>query len=277
MNDRAGEPDRRLTDTLESLIDLSRIQTLLEIGCGSGSLALWFAEKLKGRGRVVGLDTNPSVLRKAAESALARGLSNASFEVGDIYHLPQPDNHVDVAICRTLLCILRDVEGAVRQMCRVVKPGGYMVAVEPASPQLFYDPDDQRFAELSARLNRAFQRGWELKGADQNIGLKVPGIFLKLGLKEIVAEGVNQVYLLCDRRRSFRDILEQLATEASLSQLPEDTIKLLIKGGISRIELKEHSRKAQERLSRFASNPSAVSDSGYIRLLSLIVTVGRKA
>ena len=215
------------------------------------------------------------MVRHAAGEGRAAGLSNLTFEVGDVYDLPLPDGYADVVICSSLLCSLREVDRAVKEMCRVVSGGGQLAVAEPAGGQLFHDPDDKRFAYLSEKLNDAFRRGWKAKGADQSVGLKIPGIFLQNGLEEIAAEVVCQVHLLCDHRRDFQEIVDQFSTEAS--QLPEPAVAMLAKGGMSKQELKEHNSRAHRRFSHFLSHPPEVRRSGYIRVMSpLLVFVGRR-
>ena len=150
------------------------------------------------------------------------------------------------------------------------------MAIEPASPQAFYDPDDTRFTYLSERLHGAFQRGWRRQGADPTIGLKVPHLFLSHGFRDVAAEAVSAIHLLSDHRRDFEEAMDQLETEAF--DLPEATKALLAKGGLAKKELQELHRRARVRVERVRSAPSSASRSAYVRLMStLIVTVGRRS
>lgn len=60
-----------------------------------------------------------------------------------------------------------------------------------------------------------------MRGADQCVGLAIPHLFLELGLSDVTAEGVVQVHLLSDYRRSADDVTNQLDTEVGkgLAQL----------------------------------------------------------
>jgi ubiquinone/menaquinone biosynthesis C-methylase UbiE len=264
-----------LPETLASLLNFAAVETLIEVGCGSGKLTAWLAEQVAGGGRVVGIDTDSAALERARGRARAAMLTNAVFATGSAYCLPLPDASADIVLCNSLLCVLTQVDDAVEEMCRVARPGGLLVAIEPASTQLFHDPDDLRYAELSRKLNLAFHRGWTGRGVDQSVGLRVAGIFLRHRLGDLVAEGAIRVHLLADRRRSFEDVVEQLETESY--QLREPTLGMVLKGDISLTELQEQNRKARERLARFISDPPAARRSGYVRLSStLMVTIGTK-
>ncbi len=265
-----------LARILESLLELDRVGRVVEVGCGSGTLSIWFARRLGPRGSVTALDIDPGSLRQAVGDARLMGVSNVRFERGDVYELSLPVESADVVVCKSLLCVLKDPKAAVEAMARVVRPAGHLVAIEPASPQAFYDPDDTRFTYLSERLHGSFHRGWRRQGADPTIGLKVPHLFLSHGFRDVAAEAVSAIHLLSDHRRDFEEAVDQLETEAF--DLPEATKALLAKGGLAKKELQELHRRARVRVERVRSAPSSASRSAYVRLMStLIVTVGRRS
>jgi SAM-dependent methyltransferase len=111
-----------LTEELAELCGLRRGSDVLELACGTGESACFLAEQ---RGaRVVGLDGSPLMIRRAEQKARARGLQ-VEFREADAHHLPFPDAVFDVAICECTLCIL-EKEQVIRQMVRVVRPGGHV-------------------------------------------------------------------------------------------------------------------------------------------------------
>jgi len=267
--------DKDLIRVLESLVSFDKTETLVEVGCGTGTLTMWFAKRLSETGKVVGLDVDGPTLRRSSREAQRGGLRNMVLEVGNAYSLPLPDEYAEIVACKSLLCVLERVEAAVKEMYRVLKRGGQLVAIEPASVQSFYDPEDQRYTRLSEILNQSFRNGWKTVGADQDIGLRLPSLFLKVGLKEIAAEGIVEVHLLSDFRRSDDEVLQQLRTETS--RFDEATIKLLAEGGISRGELAEFNQIAAERFRRYSIDLAKARESGYIRVMSpTIIVVGRK-
>ncbi len=260
-----------LTSVLEELLSFEAGAKVLDVGCGVGNLAAWFAARVTGG--VIGVDFSAPTIACAVRQARDAATPNLAFLQGDAYHLPVHDGTVDVVVGKSVLCVLRDIDGAVREMRRAVKPGGLVISIEPASAHLFHDPDDNRFADLSSRLNRAFVDGWRRRGVDQQVGLRVPSVFLKHGLEHVVVEVVSRVHVLADALRSPIDVAEQLETESY--ELPQATVSIVTDGGMSREELREHNQRARARLKKYRDNPYAAAHCGYARLApAQIVTIG---
>ncbi len=121
----------RITDSLEEallfeLIGPPASLRILEVGCGDGALAT----ALAGRGAdVTGVDVDPRMLRAARARAEAMGLALVFVEA-DIRALPLLDASFDVVVAVTVLCFVPDTQRAVREMARVLRPGGRMVIGE---------------------------------------------------------------------------------------------------------------------------------------------------
>lgn len=98
---------------------------VLDVGCGTGEMAA----QLMGRGyEVWGLDLAEPMIRYARDR-------NASdrFEVGDIEHIPFADNTFDAAVCLGVIEYLDTDEQALREIWRVLKPGGRAVVSTPSA------------------------------------------------------------------------------------------------------------------------------------------------
>ena len=269
-----SDKSAELAKVLESLIDFDRVGRVVEVGCGKGRLAIRMAGLVSGRGHVLGLDTSKEVLGLAARKARAERVSNVDFGVGDARSLRLPDGEADLAVCSSLLCSVKDVDAVVREMLRITRKGGVLAIAEPAGEQRCHDPDSARFTYLSDKLNGAFVRGWRRRGVDQHIGLRVPDILLRHGVREIAAEVVSRVFLISDPRRTQEDVEGQLKTEST--RLPESTMALVGRGGMKRKEVEQHQAMARRRLAGFESSPGGVRRSGYVRVTSpLLVCVGR--
>jgi ubiquinone/menaquinone biosynthesis C-methylase UbiE len=100
---------------------------VVDCGCGLGSITIGIAERV-APGRVVGIDIAETQVGTARSLANDRGLTNVQFEIGTIYELPYPDGSFDVAFAHTVLEHLGDPLRALREMRRVLRPGG-VVAV----------------------------------------------------------------------------------------------------------------------------------------------------
>jgi ubiquinone/menaquinone biosynthesis C-methylase UbiE len=83
------------------------------------------------RSHVIGLEHAPEVLDQARAIAVERGLKNIKFEDGDVHALEYPDNTFDIVHAHQVLQHISDPIQALREMRRVIKPGG-IVAVRDA-------------------------------------------------------------------------------------------------------------------------------------------------
>ena len=102
----------------------------LDVATGTGDFAFDLARK-QSVSRVVGLDYTPEMLAVAVDKARRNGLAEKlTLVVGDAHALPFPDEHF---ICATVGFGVRnfvDVPQAIREMARVVRPGGRVVTLE---------------------------------------------------------------------------------------------------------------------------------------------------
>jgi SAM-dependent methyltransferase len=119
-------------------------QAVLDVACGTGIVARAAADRMKADGHVVGLDLNPAML------AVARRLRpDLEWRQGDVACLPFADGRFDAALCQMALMFFPDPAGALREMARVVKPGGAVAVAVPA--RLESQPAYAGFVEMAAR------------------------------------------------------------------------------------------------------------------------------
>jgi len=107
-----------------SLGDLKEGEAVLDLGCGAGFDSLLAARYVGSQGRVISVDMTPSMLEKAAAAAEARGLNNIEFRQGFAEEIPLDDGSVDVVISNGVINLTPDKEAVVRELWRVLKPGG---------------------------------------------------------------------------------------------------------------------------------------------------------
>jgi ubiquinone/menaquinone biosynthesis C-methylase UbiE len=126
-------------------IELSRIRqgnSVLEIGCGTGTLTLAAKEQAGSSGRVAGIDIAPEMVAKAKKKA-ARNGADVSFTEGSIAAIPFPEKSFDVVMCSFMIFHMPgDVQKeGITEIFRVLKPGGHLfvfdaVPLEPLVPLL---------------------------------------------------------------------------------------------------------------------------------------------
>lgn len=96
-------------------------QSLLDVGTGTGVVAITAARR---GATVVGLDLTPELLEQARQSAAVAGLSNVAWKEGDAESLPFADASFDVVLSQFGHMFAPRPEAAVKEMVRVLKPGG---------------------------------------------------------------------------------------------------------------------------------------------------------
>jgi len=103
-------------------------EVVLDLGAGGGFDVFIAGRKVGATGRAIGVDMTPEMLAKARKNiAIYRersGLNNVEFRLGEIEHLPLPDNSVDVVISNCVINLSPDKPQVWREIARVLKPGG---------------------------------------------------------------------------------------------------------------------------------------------------------
>lgn len=98
---------------------------VLEMGCGTGEYASWYA--VNGAKEVVGVDLSDGSLAIAREGAATKQIKNIQFLKQDVLKLDLPDNSFDYAYSVGMLMITGDPYKGFQHLCRVTKPGGIVV------------------------------------------------------------------------------------------------------------------------------------------------------
>jgi len=129
------------------LLHLQPGQRVLEVGCGNGVFLPRLAEKVGSTGKVVGIDHAEPFVQESRTRVAAAGLSAVvAVEQADAYRLPFEDGVFDAAHCERVLMHLDDPDTVLREMARVVRPSGVVVAAEPDWSGIRIDhPDRQAF------------------------------------------------------------------------------------------------------------------------------------
>ena len=150
---------------------------VLDVGCGVGHEAIRLAQRAGSPGRVVGVDASPPMIAQARQRAREEPLP-AQFDVGDAHHLAFPDGAFDLCRTERVVRYLRRPETALREMARVVRPGGWVLAQDFDSDQTVVDARDHSLTRRVAEaLDAAVPNPW--------IGRQLYGLFRNVGLVDV--------------------------------------------------------------------------------------------
>ena len=117
---------------------LTKGKKALDVCCGTGELAMQMAELVGPEGQVWGLDFAQNMLNIAQEKVKNSEQKNITFVEGDALQLPFPNDNFDTVTNGFALRNVLDISQAIKEMTRVVKPGGTVVCIEVSRPHNFY-------------------------------------------------------------------------------------------------------------------------------------------
>lgn len=177
----------RLNDQATTLDELLHHDTLfppdslvLEAGCGVGAQTKIIAGK-NPASHFVSVDISESSLAEAKRLTEDLGIRNVEFQLADVYNLPFGDATFDcIFICFVLEHLFHPVK-AMKELKRVLKNGGCMMAIEGDHGSTFFFPDSKN-AHLAIDCQIQLQKQ---NGGNSNIGRELYPLFKETGLRDI--------------------------------------------------------------------------------------------
>jgi ubiquinone/menaquinone biosynthesis C-methylase UbiE len=185
---------------------------MLDVGCGLGDDAAALARMATPGGTVVGLDGSQAMIEAARQRH--GGIEGLSFDIADAADLPFDDASFDACRIDRVLQHIADPGAVVRELVRVLRPGGVLVAYDNDWETLTVDSADRALTRtvLNAWCDR-FPSGW--------IGRRLVPLFLQAGLRDVVASPKTLVLReldAADRIYSFMATVERLAAAGVVSR-----------------------------------------------------------
>lgn len=171
-------------------VELARLglrpgQVVLDAGCGPGTDTFELEGLVASGGRVVGVDASEMMIEVARQRAVACD-SAAEFVVGDVRALDLPDATFDLVRCVFVLLHVENPGDAVRELTRVLRPGGRLVCIDFDHQMDAVDATDVALAE------RVF-RGRFAELRNPRIGRQLRGLFVAAGLVKVDVEVTTEV------------------------------------------------------------------------------------
>ena len=118
---------------------------VLDVACGRGAVLFPALKSVGGRGEVVGVDISEGMIQEIRQDFTGRGITNARARRMDAERLYFPDGSFDSVLCGLGLFFLPDLERALAEFQRVLKPGGWLAA---STFQHFEDELSRRWEAL---------------------------------------------------------------------------------------------------------------------------------
>jgi SAM-dependent methyltransferase len=159
---------------------------VLDVPCGDGCYAVWLAERVQPGGSVVGADCSLAYLDMAREQAARSAAVGAlSFVAADVYQLPFEEGSFDFIWCSQSFVSLTEPERALREMKRILRPGGMVGVMENDEVHhlLFPWPAEMELAIRQAQLRQRRDQGEE--SAQITIGRRLRTVLRSAGLRPV--------------------------------------------------------------------------------------------
>ena len=184
----------------------------IDLACGPGITSSAIAELIPG-GQVLGVDISQELIDVAKANNQKNPLDNLSFQTGNVYDLDLKENSFDFAYSRFLFQHLEHPVKALRNVLRILKPGGIYCIADVDDGWLMVYPELKAFSSFTS----AAAQNQRKNGGDRFVGRKFSAYFKEAGFTQvnqfvvpITSEDIGMKNFL-DITTGFK--LEQIATD----------------------------------------------------------------
>ena len=209
----SGKEASRLNDqanTLDAIIHDDTIfakgSFVLEAGCGVGAQTKIIAPKNEDS-NFVSVDISADSVNEAQQLIDSLGITNVEFRQADLYNLPFEDETFDgVVVCFVLEHLHNPIQ-ALRELKRVLKKGGTMMAIEGDHGSTFFYPDSKE-AHLAIDCQVRLQRQ---SGGNSNVGRELYPLLRSVGFSEVLVSP-RMVYVDASRPQLVEGFIKNTFT-----------------------------------------------------------------
>lgn len=245
------------TDKMIDMAGISAGHKVLDVAAGAGEQSLTAAKKVGTSGYVLATDISPAILDFAQQMAAKAGFSNIKTKVMDGEELTVPDGSFDAVISRVGLIYFPDQQKALKEMLRVLLPGGKAAAI------VYSTPDKNEFFSIPVSIirNRA-KLPPPLPGQPGPFSLGAPGVietaFEQAGFQNVRSIRIDSPVVVPDAKTCVQFERESFgALHQMMSGLPD-------------LEKESVWEEIEEALKKFETGD------GFIGPCEMIVAVGEK-
>src|SRR4051794_5717411 len=192
---------------------------VLDLGTGSGGVAMLAARLVGPGGAVVSVDRDAAALSLAHDHARREGVTNVEFLEGDLSVPELPGGHFDAVVGRLVLMYLPEPAATLRAVAARLRPGGVVCTQEVA----FGAGASVPVTPLLDRLHTAIETTFTRAGADPHLGLRLHRVYAQAGLgrpelraETVLASGPDApVWGWGDLARGLAPIMDRLGVEGA--------------------------------------------------------------
>jgi len=208
------------TSRLLKAAGLAKGMKCLDLGCGGGFVTALISDMVGDSGEVFAIDADDEILNLARADAQSEGRSNIQYAKLDASE-GHRENYYDFVYARFLLTHLPKPQRCLESMIRSCRPGGKVVVEDIDFTGNFCYPESQAYQ----RYTELYQQVVTLRGADANIGFKLPAMFRSAGVRDVQVNIVQPVHFegegkllaaITMQRVAASVIEEKLATQAEI-------------------------------------------------------------
>lgn len=176
--DRIYQTPEIINQRLQTLngLALRNGESVLDVGCGTGLLLQMMSGEVGDSGQITGLDLSADMLEIAKQRC--GELANVRLLQGSADELEFEADYFDVVACTQTLLYVEQVEQALREISRVLKPGGRVAVVETDWRGLVLSNSDNDFA-------RRIVDAWDIAVVSPNLPVKLIPLLKQVGFSEI--------------------------------------------------------------------------------------------
>ena len=171
------EGERQVKELIIESLGLKPGARVLDIGCGLGDDAREIAAIVGADGRVVGIDASETMITESKKRAAGLGLP-VDFLIGDVRKLDFPDASFDFVRTDRVLMFVPEIQRAISEIVRVLRPGGRVVASELDHEMHF---QDSHLPEISRKVYSVFAT----KQPQPRLGRQLHRLFAEQGLRNV--------------------------------------------------------------------------------------------
>lgn len=154
---------------------------VLDLGCGPGFTSGELAKAVGPAGQVTGVDASPELIAAARQAQAAENAGHLAFVPGDVCALDLPPDRFDFAYARFVFQHLRDPHLALRNVLRVLKPGGILCVLDIDDSWTSFAPASAAFGKFVRRAGAVQRR----LGGNRLIGSQLHGLLCAAGCRQV--------------------------------------------------------------------------------------------